>query len=322
MPKYKFNKKYDGIFAQAFIHLFPKDTVKKLLQKIHKLLTPQGVACFTTTKSYESKEGWFPKHDYIGNYTRFRKFWTKEELKETLKENGYDLIDYYEITDPYLKTWMNFTVKKKKVKTKNKSKHLNNLLEFIKFTNAFNEVIRIIPKPQDNILENDTEHSWQLGMTAWYLIDTMSLHYDKNKAMQLAMVHDLVEIYAGDTYIYGDEASINSKKSREEAALEKIKHQFPEFPALHQLISEYEKKESPECIFVYALDKLLPLLNIYLDNGRIWKKKQISLQMLEENKTEKIAMSKDVEKVYKELLNLLHKEKEKLFYENSSRHYQ
>lgn len=110
--KTQFNKEFDAIFAQAFIHLFPKSQAILILQRIKCLLKKNGVAHITTTKSKESKEGWYIKSDYSGNHKRYRKYWTKEELEEALIQTGFGIVDYYKIKCSFNKEWMVFAVKK------------------------------------------------------------------------------------------------------------------------------------------------------------------------------------------------------------------
>jgi putative hydrolase of HD superfamily len=71
------------------------------------------------------------------------------------------------------------------------------------------------------IQENDTEHSYNLAMTAWYLAAYFP-ELDKNKLIRYALVHDLVEIHAGDTFAFGDAKHIASKSEREAAALNQL----------------------------------------------------------------------------------------------------
>ena len=106
-----FDEKFDAIFAQAYIHLYPKNESNDVLLKMKNLLTIDGVAHITTSKSMISNEGWFAKNDYTGNHKRFRKHWTKNELESSLLSVGFSIINYYEIMDPYCKTWMVFTAK-------------------------------------------------------------------------------------------------------------------------------------------------------------------------------------------------------------------
>ena len=107
-----FNETYDAIYAQAFIHLFPKNEAVRLVNKVYMLLKPGGVAFFGTTKSPDSEEGWIGKADYEGNLKRFRRFWTKEELETTLVIASFRIVDYYEELDLEGKDRMNITVKR------------------------------------------------------------------------------------------------------------------------------------------------------------------------------------------------------------------
>lgn len=109
---YHFDKKYNGLLALAFIHLFPKAEAMKVLEKMKTLLEPNGVLYIGTTKSEISLEGFLKKGDYQGEYKRFRKQWTKEEFEKALFEIGFTILKYTEFKDPYNKTWMDFVVRK------------------------------------------------------------------------------------------------------------------------------------------------------------------------------------------------------------------
>ena len=151
-------------------------------------------------------------------------------------------------------------------------------------------------------------------MLAWYITTTYNLPFDKEKILKYALVHDLVEVYAGDTYAYTeDKALLDSKEQREKEAAERLKKEFPEFEELHKLIHEYEQKSDEESKFIYALDKIEPMLYIYLDNGRLWKEYNISLKMSIEHKIEKVSVSPTIKKIFDELLTLLEKDKNTLF---------
>jgi putative hydrolase of HD superfamily len=182
---------------------------------------------------------------------------------------------------------------------------IQDLLQFIRLTHLFQKVVRVIYVKDEERYENDMEHSYQLAMSAWYLIEKDHLAFNLEKVLGYALVHDLVEVYAGDTYIYADAATKASKADREEAAALQLAKEFPEFPNLHHLIQGYELREDDESRFVYALDKLLPLLNIYLDGGRIWRSKSITLEQLREVKDSKIALSPEVTPYYLEMITIL-----------------
>lgn len=189
---------------------------------------------------------------------------------------------------------------------------LQDTLAFIRTTCQFQAVERAILIPGQDRWENDAEHSYQLVMLAWYLIEKYHFKLDKDEVLKLALVHDWVEIHAGDTFFYADTKTLASKKAREAEAMEKLKQQFPDFPSLHNTIERYENLESPESRFVYALDKVIPILNIYLDGGRVWRKMNISLDTLHAAKRDKVTVSPEVKPLYDELVSLL-KESPNLF---------
>lgn len=194
------------------------------------------------------------------------------------------------------------------------SKKFEDLLDFIQFTHEFREVVRIARAPGANRYENDTEHSYQLAMVAWYLIETDNLKLNKELCLMYALSHDLVEIYAGDTYTFDNNKNVqDSKAKREKEALNKIKKRFPKFKALIKTIENYEHKRDEESKFVYALDKLIPPIQIYLEKGKLFYEKGISFEMLLESKKHKIAVSKSVNKYWLELLKEFVKNKKKLF---------
>ncbi|HAQ03082.1 TPA: hypothetical protein DEP30_03805 [Candidatus Nomurabacteria bacterium] len=107
-----FKHKFDGVFAFAFIHLFPKLVVFEVLKKIHKILNTEGVAFIESTKSDKSSEGYEVKMDYSGEYKRYRKHWTKKELKEILIQSHFKILDSKESMDPFGKSWISFIVQK------------------------------------------------------------------------------------------------------------------------------------------------------------------------------------------------------------------
>jgi putative hydrolase of HD superfamily len=191
---------------------------------------------------------------------------------------------------------------------------LSKLLGFSKIINTFQGVERVVRVPETEKRENDVEHSYHLAMLAWYIADSNNLSLDKNLLLRYALVHDFVEVYAGDTYIYSkNKEDHDSKKEREESARLRLEKEFPEFKELHETIVIYEKQESPESRFVYVLDKLQPVFQIYLDGGRDWKKHEVTLSMLIEKKADKALLSIELLPYWEELLLIL-RNKEKEFF--------
>lgn len=153
---------------------------------------------------------------------------------------------------------------------KNKfSKEFKQLIDFINFTHEFREVVRVARSPYGQRFENDTEHSYQIAMVAWFLIDQDKLNFNKELCFMYALAHDLVEVYAGDTYIF-DKNRVTSQHQREKKALLKIKKRFPHFKNLITTIENYEERKDEESKFIYALDKIIPPLQIYLEEGKLY----------------------------------------------------
>lgn len=192
--------------------------------------------------------------------------------------------------------------------------HLSQIIKFVRLLNKFRGVKRAVWVNNEDRLENDVEHSYQLGMLAWYISNLKKSNLDIDLLLKYALVHDFVEIYAGDTDLFSkNKKHKENKPKREKRASLLLKKNFPDFKVLHRLIERYEKRKDKESRFIYALDKIQPLLNIYTDGGRTWKNKGITLKMLIDHKKDKVALSAEIKKYFNELINLLKKEEKRLF---------
>src|SRR6266498_1836918 len=191
--------------------------------------------------------------------------------------------------------------------------NLLKIVKFIQLTHEFQSVTRRIFVVGDSRRENDMEHSFQLALLAWYIADSEKLALDKNRLVQYALIHDLVEVYAGDTVPYGDKALLATKKEREYNAAQRLQKEVPEFKDLHRLIEKYEARTDKESKFVYALDKIIPIFNIYLDSGHTWQADGVTLDMLIAYKTDKVAFDERIKKYFDELVRILKKEEVNLF---------
>lgn len=119
--------------------------------------------------------------------------------------------------------------------------------------------------------ENDAEHSWHLAVMAILLSEHTSEELDISKVIKMVLVHDLVEIYAGDTYCYDDKGN-EDKCDREEKAADRLFSILPEDQCLElrALWEEFEEKKSPEARFAASLDRLQPLIHNYKTQGVTW----------------------------------------------------
>ena len=98
--------------------------------------------------------------------------------------------------------------------------------------------------------ENDAEHSWHLAMTAWVLYDHCALEgTDLNRILKMALIHDLVEIYAGDTFAY-DKKGYATKENREDNSADKLFSMLPDGQGkeYHDLWIEFDDMKTPDAI--------------------------------------------------------------------------
>lgn len=125
--------------------------------------------------------------------------------------------------------------------------------------------------------ENDAEHSFSLAIAAAVLSEYSNEPVDITKVMKMVLVHDAVEIYAGDTYCYDDEGA-KTKKERENAAAEKVFGMLPEEQGreYRELWDEFERNDTPEARFSNAMDRIQPLLLNYSREGYSWKEHGVS----------------------------------------------
>lgn len=135
--------------------------------------------------------------------------------------------------------------------------------------------------------ENDAEHSWHLAMMAFILHEhSNEKDIDLLKAIKMVLVHDIVEIDAGDTFAY-DEKGYEDKAEREQMAANRIFNILPEDQSkeLFDLWEEFEAQETKEAKFAAALDRLNPLLLNYHTGGQTWRKHHVtSDKVLSRNK--------------------------------------
>lgn len=166
---------------------------------------------------------------------------------------------------------------------KMKTQPIENVLFFIKEIDLLKNVERQTLTHNGARRENTAEHSWHLAMAVFAFQDFAPAKLDLNKAIKLALIHDLVEIYAGDTFVYAD---LSKKKSSEEMALQRLKELLPDHLAqdLSELWHEHEDRSSLEAKYVSALDRFLPLYANFLNGGYSWKNHNVtSSQVYERN---------------------------------------
>lgn len=165
--------------------------------------------------------------------------------------------------------------------------------------------IKRVPHLADNgVRENDVEHSFGLALTCWYLQPKIAPELDLLKILQYALAHDIVELHAGDTYVF-DAARSATKEARERAALDQIAGEWQDFPALTTSAGGYMDKVDEEARFVKAVDKILPVVMIEIGRGEEhWRELAVTLRMEEEHK-KSILISDNVAPYYGLLIQWL-----------------
>lgn len=158
---------------------------------------------------------------------------------------------------------------------------LEKQLSFIIETDKVKNIFRQTYLSDKNRKENDAEHSWHIALMALLLKEYAEESVDVLKVMTMVLIHDLVEIDAGDTYAY-DEAGNQTKRQRELAAADRIFGILPEDQGkyLRELWDEFEAYETAESKYAHLLDNLQPLLLNDAADGIAWlehgvKKSQI-----------------------------------------------
>jgi putative hydrolase of HD superfamily len=125
--------------------------------------------------------------------------------------------------------------------------------------------------------ETTAEHSWHLGVMAFLLADHALGPIDVLRTVKMCLVHDIVEIDAGDTFAY-DAVGYQDKEAREQRAADRIFGLLPESQAaeIRALWDEFEAAQTPESRFANALDRLQPLLNNWKTAGGTWCRHTVS----------------------------------------------
>ena len=129
--------------------------------------------------------------------------------------------------------------------------------------------------------ENDAEHSWHMAVMAYLLKEYANETIDIAKVMLMCLIHDIVEIDAGDTYAY-DAESLKTQKAREDVAKERIFSILPEEQAREfiKIFDEFDAYETPESKFAHAMDNLQPLILNDSNNGGDWREHNVTVEQI------------------------------------------
>ncbi|MBW9215143.1 HD domain-containing protein [Mumia sp. zg.B53] len=145
-------------------------------------------------------------------------------------------------------------------------------LAFIAEADKLKTIVRASPLAAADRRENDAEHSWHLALMVMLLAEHATEPIDVGHTLRLVIIHDLVEIYAGDSPVF-DAASRLDQREREESAADRL---FPLLPAdqaqdIRMLWDEFEAGATPEARFAKAIDRLEPMVLNWFNEGGTWR---------------------------------------------------
>ena len=133
--------------------------------------------------------------------------------------------------------------------------------------------------------ENDAEHAWHMAIMVLLLSEYANEEIDVLKTVSMVLTHDLVEVYAGDTYAF-DEKGKETQRAREQEAADRLFGLLPEDQGIkfRALWDEFEAWDTPEAKFAHAMDNFQPLMLNAATNGRSWQEHGIKLaQVIKRN---------------------------------------
>jgi putative hydrolase of HD superfamily len=154
---------------------------------------------------------------------------------------------------------------------------LQSQMEFLLEADKLKRILRRNHLSDASRLENDAEHSWYFALAALVLAEHSRDPIDLGKVLRMALIHDIVEIDAGDTFIY-DSAASQGQGEREERAATRLYGLLPEDQAatLIELWREFERAETAEARFAKAIDRLAAVILNYASEGKTWRQHHVT----------------------------------------------
>lgn len=154
-------------------------------------------------------------------------------------------------------------------------------IEFIFEVDQLKEIFRQTINTRSRRAENDAEHSWHLCLCIIVLAEHANHpSLDVLRVLKMLIIHDLVEIDAGDTFAYDQGADAASKAAREQAAADRLFGLLPPTAGayLRELWDEYERGDTPEARYVMAIDRMAPMLLNIAEGGTTWREHGITTE--------------------------------------------
>lgn len=175
---------------------------------------------------------------------------------------------------------------------------LDQQLEFLRIVDGLKRIdrmTRLIQQPGESARrENSAEHSWHLALMAMMLVEHANEPVDLARVLQMILIHDIVEIDAGDTFVY-DANAMTGKAEREARAAERIFGTLPDDQRddMFSLWHEFEARETPEARYASALDRLAGMLPNHANGGGTWNEHKVTVEQVT-RRNESISMGSTV----------------------------
>lgn len=167
----------------------------------------------------------------------------------------------------------------------------------------FAKIRRVPNLPQTHIRETDTDHTFGLMLTCWYLQPKIAPELNLSEVIKIALMHDIVELHAGDTFAY-DEEAVSDKATRESVAVDRLRAEWPDFHEMSYYAQLYIDDANEEVKFVKAVDKMLPVLMTELSGRDEWERIGVTDEMQRQKKLS-MQISKHVWPYYDLLMSWL-----------------
>lgn len=160
---------------------------------------------------------------------------------------------------------------------------LDQQLKFVAEIDKMTQIFRRTMLVDGSRRENDAEHSWHIAVMALLFTEYVKQKPDVGRAVKMLVVHDLVEIYAGDTFAFDVEGN-KSKEENEAAAADKLFAQLPteQGAEIRALWEEFDDMKTPDSIYANCMDRIQPFLHNTLTTGATWKEGQVSKKQVEQ----------------------------------------
>jgi len=182
------------------------------------------------------------------------------------------------------------------------SERITKIISFLETIDQFKSIYRAAYLANQHRHESDAEHAWHTSLFALLLYKEVAFEVDIAHILKLILIHDLVEIYAGDTFVH-DAKGYLDKSKREQLAANKLFSLLPEDlqTLVHGWWQEFEAAKTPEAQFAQAMDSLQGFAQNLFGGGRVWQERQVTEAMSRSRNQDAIALDPALAEVFQAL---------------------